>query len=63
MSTHALSNTLSETLFSKNRRAVSGLLYGHPDQAFYRGYGSCCDGYGFSERHTVCACYSRPVTP
>ena len=37
MSTHAPSTTLSvsETLFSKNRRAVLGLLYGNPDQAFY----------------------------
>ena len=35
MSTPVQSNTLSETLFSKNRRAVLGLLYGNPDQAFY----------------------------
>ena len=26
---------LSETLFSQNRRAILGLLYGHPDQEFY----------------------------
>jgi uncharacterized protein len=31
----AASNPLSETLFSKSRRAVLGLLYGHPDQQFY----------------------------
>jgi uncharacterized protein len=35
MSTPTPSNALSETLFSKNRRAVLGLLYGNPDQAFY----------------------------
>jgi uncharacterized protein len=35
MGTHIPSNALSETLFSKNRRAVLSLLYGHPDQAFY----------------------------
>jgi len=35
MSTTLSENPLSETLFSKNRRAVLGLLYGHPDQAFY----------------------------
>jgi uncharacterized protein len=29
------SNALSETLFSKSRRAVLALLYGNPDQAFY----------------------------
>ncbi len=28
-------NLLSETLFSRSRRAVLGLLYGHPDQEFY----------------------------
>jgi uncharacterized protein len=35
MSTHIPANPLSETLFSKNRRAVLGLLYGRPDQSFY----------------------------
>ncbi len=35
MSTILQTNPLAETLFSKNRRAVLGLLYGHPDQTFY----------------------------
>jgi predicted nucleotidyltransferase len=35
MSTTDDSNLLSATLFSRNRRAVLGLLYGHPDQEFY----------------------------
>ncbi len=35
MSTTLQESLLSQTLFSKNRRAVLGLLYGHPDQAFY----------------------------
>ena len=26
---------LGQTLFSRNRRAVLGLLYGHPDEQFY----------------------------
>jgi len=35
MSTVFDANMLSETLFSKSRRTVLGLLYGHPDQEFY----------------------------
>jgi len=35
MSTASRSTSLSETLFTKNRRAILGLLYGNPDQAFY----------------------------
>lgn len=35
MSTKLPANPLSEILFSKNRRAVLGLLYGRPDQALY----------------------------
>jgi uncharacterized protein len=35
MSTLSDATPLSETLFSKNRRAVLGLLYGRPDRAFY----------------------------
>ena len=35
MSTISGASPLSEALFSKNRRAVLGLLYGHPDRAFY----------------------------
>jgi uncharacterized protein len=35
MSTITDPNPLSATLFSKNRRAVLGLLYGNPEQAFY----------------------------
>jgi uncharacterized protein len=35
MSTIVEASSLSETLFSRNRRAVLGLLYGHPDQEFY----------------------------
>ena len=34
MSTHA-DNSIGSALFSKNRRALLALLYGHPDQAFY----------------------------
>ena len=35
MSTPSQARPLSETLFSRNRRAILGLLYGHPDQQFY----------------------------
>lgn len=35
MSMCPLNTTLAEVLFSKNRRAVLSLLYGHPDQTFY----------------------------
>ena len=35
MSTPSRADRLSETLFSRNRRAVLGLLYGRPDQEFY----------------------------
>jgi uncharacterized protein len=35
MSTSSRPTLLAETLFSKNRRAVLGLLYGNPDQEFY----------------------------
>ena len=35
MGTVPSKNLLSETLFSRNRSAVLGLLYGHPDQDFY----------------------------
>ena len=35
MSTNAATARLAETLFSKNRRAVLSLLYGHSDEAFY----------------------------
>jgi uncharacterized protein len=35
MSTQSPVSPLSEALFSRNRRAVLGLLYGHPDRAFY----------------------------
>ena len=35
MSTLSQARPLSETLFSRNRRAILGLLYGHPDQQFY----------------------------
>lgn len=35
MGTHIPANALAETLFSKNRRAVLALLYGHPDRDFY----------------------------
>jgi uncharacterized protein len=35
MSTDSQPTSLSETLFTKNRRAVLGLMYGHPNQAFY----------------------------
>ena len=35
MSTPFHASPLSETLFSRNRRAVLGLLYGRPGQEFY----------------------------
>ena len=35
MGTPSDPNRLSETLFSRNRRAVLGLLYGHTDQEFH----------------------------
>lgn len=35
MSTRSSNPSLAEVLFSKNRRAVLSLLYGHPDQTFY----------------------------
>ena len=35
MGTILPANPLSKTLFAKNRRAVLGLLYGHPDRTFY----------------------------
>jgi predicted nucleotidyltransferase len=35
MSTDNPTNKLGATLFGKTRRAVLGLLYGHPDESFY----------------------------
>jgi len=35
MDTIAAPDLLAATLFSRNRRAVLGLLYGHPDEKFY----------------------------
>ena len=35
MSTISENNNLSSVLFSKSRRAVLSLLYGHPDDSFY----------------------------
>ncbi len=35
MSTIANPSILGQTLFSRNRRAVLGLLFGHPDEQFY----------------------------
>jgi predicted nucleotidyltransferase len=35
MSTLPKPRSLSETLFSRNRRAILGLLYGRPDEQFY----------------------------
>jgi len=35
MGTEATENRLSAALFSRNRRAILGLLFGHVDEAFY----------------------------
>jgi DNA-binding transcriptional ArsR family regulator/predicted nucleotidyltransferase len=35
MSTRDLSSGLSNVLFGQTRRAILGLLYGHPDEAYY----------------------------
>ncbi len=35
MDTNRLVDPLARTFFSRNRRAVLGLLYGHPDEQFY----------------------------
>ena len=35
MSTTFHSSPLSEALFSRSRQAILGLLYAHPDRAFY----------------------------
>ncbi len=35
MSSTILTDPLAAVLFSKNRQAVLGLLYGHPDEQFY----------------------------